>query len=97
MLTESQRNAQRRYRERHREELLAKQRIRDAAKKAAKRARWYARHGDAYNERRRAKYAADPEPVLTINHASYARHRKKRVAYARAYRRKLKERGYARM
>ena len=98
---ERQRVATARWRARHPERALESSREsdrrRDPAKKVAKWARWYARRGDAFNARRRAKYAADPEPILAVNRASYARHREKRAADARAYRRKLKEEANGRL
>ena len=67
-------------------------RHRDPEARRAYNQQYYAKNRDRIRAVERAKYAADPEPILTVNRASYARHRTKRIAYARAYRRKIERR-----
>jgi hypothetical protein len=92
---EFQRSATARWRARHPERNRESQRKSDARRDPAARARQqhetYARHGEAYRTRARAKYAANPEPTRAANRASYTRHQVKRIAYARAYRKRKGE------
>jgi hypothetical protein len=74
--------------ERNREIGRRSDRNRDPVVRARHQHEKYERNGEKYLARRRANYAADPEPTRAANRAYYARHREKLVAYARAYRRR---------
>jgi hypothetical protein len=52
---------------------------------------YYEKHHDRIREQIKARYWANPEPVRAANRRSYAAHAEQRRAYARAYRRRLKE------